>query len=312
MLLKIAKTTALVALTICSLNANDFNAQAEKDRVALIKYFEAKFEDPLKNRNTFFPYSTDEELKNNIIGGLKHQDFALGNYAFSKNGKVSYEEIKEFPPYEEFVEAGEELYGKAFTNGKSFKDCFPEPATAGSAYPYFDEKRKEVMTLTVAINECLVANGEKEWKTSKGNMAVLQSYFASQAKAEGKMIDVKINSADAAIAYERGKEYYYTQRGYLSLNCAECHVQGAAQRVRNESLSQLLGQVTHFPVYRLKWGASDKNNNGLGTLERRMSGCIKDQGQVPPKDDSQEMKELLFFMSYMSNGLKIDGPDIRK
>ncbi len=312
MLLKIAKATVLVALSTCVLSAKSFDTQAEKDRLALVKYFEAKFENPLKNRSTFFPYSTDDELKNNIIGGLKHEDFALGNYAFSKNGKVSYEEIKEFPPYEEFVEAGEELYGKKFKNGKSFKDCFSDPVVAGSSYPYFDEKRKEVVTLTLAINECLEANGEKKWKTSKGKMAVLQAYFAQEAQDAEKVMDVKIKSADAAAAYERGKEYYYTQRGYLGLSCAECHVQGAAQRVRNESLSQLLGQTTHFPVYRLKWGAKDKNNNGLGTLERRMSGCIKDQGQVPPKNTSKQMRDLLFFMSYMSNGMKIDGPDIRK
>ena len=43
-----------------------------------------------------------------------------------------------------------------------------------------------------------------------------------------------------------------------------------------------------------------------------MSGCVKDQGQVPPKDNSQTMKELLYFMSYMSNGMNVDGPDIRK
>ncbi len=49
--------------------------KAEKDRIALVKYFEAKFEDPLKNRNTFFPYSTDEELENNIISGLKKDRF---------------------------------------------------------------------------------------------------------------------------------------------------------------------------------------------------------------------------------------------
>lgn len=312
MLSRIAKTTALVALSVCTLNAADYNAQAEKDRLALIKYFEDKFEDPLKNRNTFFPYSTDDELKNNIIGGLKHQDFATGNYAFSRNGKASYDEIKEFPPTEEFVEAGEALYEEKFANGKSFASCFPNAAEAGSKYPYFDEKRDEVITLTVAINECRTSNGEKKWKTSKGKMANLQAFFAQSAQDEEKMVDVKIASKAAAEAYERGKEYYYTQRGYLKLNCAECHVQGAAQRVRNESLSQLLGQTTHFPVYRLKWAAADKNNNGLGTLERRMGGCIKDQGQNPPKADSKEMRELLYFMSYMSNGMKIDGPDIRK
>jgi len=312
MLLKIAKTTILVALTACTLNAAEFNAQAEKDRLALIKYFEAKFENPLKNRNTFFPYSTDDELENNIMSGLKFQDFSKGNYSFSKNGRMSYDEINEFPPHEEFVEHGEELYSKPFANGKSFEDCFPNPAEAGSMYPYFDEEKKDVMTLTVAINQCLTSNGEKAWNPSKGNIAHLEAYFVQEAQDAEKKIDVKINSKEAQEAYNRGKEYYYTQRGYLNLSCAECHVQGAGQRVRNESLSPFLGQVTHFPVYRLKWGAADANNDGLGTLERRMSGCIKDQGQVPPKYDAKEMKDLLFFMAYMSNGMKIDGPDIRK
>ncbi len=311
MLLKIAKTTVLVALTACALNASDFNAQAEKDRLALIKYFEAKFENPEKNRNTFFPYSTDDELKNNIMGGLKHQDFALGNYAFSKNGRASYDEIKEFPPTEEWIEAGEELYNKKFANGKSFANCFPNPAETGAMYPMFDEKRKEVITSTLAINECLTSNGENKWKTTKGKLAHLQSFFAASATEEEKVVNVKIESADAAAAYENGKKYYYAQRGYLKLNCASCHVQGAGQRVRNESLSQLLGQTTHFPVYRLKWGAKNPAD-GLGTLERRMSGCIKDEGQVPPKNTSKEMKDLLYFMAYMSNGMKFDGPDFRK
>ena len=312
MLSTMVKTLACVALAATALTASDYNAQAEKDRIALIKYFEAKFEDPLKQRNNFFPYSTDEELKNNILGGLKHEDFAKGNYAFSKNGKISYEEIKEMPPYEEFVEAGEELYNKKFANGKSFANCFADPVKAGSMYPMFDEKRGEVVTLTVAINECLVANGEKKWKTSKGAMANLQAFFAQSAQDEEKVVNVQINSKAAQAAYERGKEYYYSQRGYFKFSCASCHVQGTGQRVRNESLSQLLGHTTHFPVYRLKWGAKDKNNNGLGTLERRMAGCVKDQGQNPPKAESKEMRELLYFMSYMSNGMKFDGPDIRK
>ena len=311
MFLKIAKTTALIALTATALNAAEYNAQAEKDRLALIKYFEAKFDNPEKNRNTFFPYSTDDELKNNIMGGIKHKDFALGNYAFSKNGRASYDEIKEMPPYEEFVEAGEELYGTKFANGKSFANCFPNPAIGGD-YPYFDDKKNEVVTLGVAINQCLKDNGEKPWKMTKGKMAHLQAYFSYATLDEEKPVNIKINSKAAAEAYERGKEFYYSQRGYLKLSCATCHVQGAAQRVRNESLSQLLGHTTHFPVYRLKWGAKDKNSDGLGTLERRMAGCIKDQGQNPPKASSKTMKELLYFMSYMSNGMPVDGPDIRK
>lgn len=304
MLIKLAKTTALVAVASCTLNAADFNAQAEKDRVELVKYFEAKFADPHANKATFFPHSTDDELKNNFEKGLKHDDFNIGSYAYAKDAKKTYEPLKEFPPYEFNVETGEGLYTTAFANGKTFADCGINP-TDGDKYPHYSEERAQVVTLTQAINECRTSNGEKAWSTTKGEMADLQAYINYATMEEDKVVNVEINSQAAADAYERGKAYYYTQRGYLNLSCAECHVQGTGQRVRNEKLSPLLGSVTHFPVYRLKW-------QGMGTLERRMSGCVKDQGQVPPGNTSDEMKELLFFMSYMSNGMKIDGPDIRK
>jgi len=303
MLLKIVKISALVSLTACTLIAGNFDTQAEKDRQALIAYMEAKFKDADKNRG-FFPYSSDDELKNNFPKNIKHKDFALGSYAYNSRGKSQYDDIKEMPPYEDAVDEGEELYGKSFANGKSFKSCFPKTDIAGD-YPYFDEKKGEVVTLTAAINDCLTANGEKKWNEKKGNMAKLQAYFAFQSQEAGKKLHIQINSQSAADAYERGKKEYYSQRGYLKLSCATCHVQGAGQRVRAEYMSPLLGQVTHFPVFRLKW-------NSLGTLERRMSGCNKDQGENPHKPNSKWMKELLYFMAYMSNGMAVDGPDIRK
>jgi sulfur-oxidizing protein SoxA len=310
MLKTLTKISAIVALATCAVNAGEFNAQAEKDRLALVKYLETKF-DGIDNKHNHFPYSTEEELTNNFPQKVVHEDFRLGSYSFNAIGKSTYDEVKDMPPYEEFVEAGEELYNKPFANGKSFKDCFPDPA-AQNVYPKFDTQRGEVVSLTQLINECRVENGEKKWKTSKGAMANLEAYFSYSAQEAEKKVDIAIPSADAAAAYERGKEYYYSQRGYLKLSCANCHVQGAGQRVRNEYMSPLLGHTTHFPTFRLKWSAKDKNGNGLGTLERRMSGCIKDQGQNPPKATSKEMKELLYFMSYMSNGMPVDGPDIRK
>ncbi|WP_419769202.1 MAG: sulfur oxidation c-type cytochrome SoxA [Candidatus Marinarcus sp.] len=304
MLSKIVKAVALVALTSCALNAGDYNAQAEKDRLALVKYIEAKFKDPVKNQAQFFPYTTKEELATDYAKNLKFDDFNLGSYAFAKDAKEQYEAIKEMPPYEDAIDEGEALYHKKFANGNSFETCFPDVTISGE-YPKFDEKRKAVISITSAINECLVANGEKAWNTKKGHMASLEAYFASQTTEAGKKMDIKIPSKEAANAYEAGKQYYYSQRGYLKLSCASCHIQGAGQRVRNEKLSPLLGQVTQFPVHRLKWGS-------LGTLERRISGCIVDEGQVPPKDNSEEMHNLLYFLAYMSNGMAVDGPDIRK
>ncbi len=303
MIRSIAKVSALGLLAISILGAGGFNEQAEKDRKALIEYMQKKFSDPLKNRASQFPYSTDKELKENIKGGLKFEDFRLGSYAFNKSGKEQYDEIAEMPPYEDAVDEGEELYNKKFKNGKSFKECFPKPDIAGD-YPMYDAK-KGVVTLSSAINDCLKANGEKPWNMKKGKMAKLEAYFAYQSKEAGKKFNIKIDSKEAQEAYERGKKEYYSQRGYLKLSCASCHVQGAGKRVRAEYMSPLLGQVTHFPVYRLKW-------EDLGTLERRMVGCNKDQGENPHKANSKWMKELLYFMAYMSNGMPVDGPDIRK
>jgi len=301
--MKIKTVASLLVLGTLLLNASDFDAQAKKDGKALQEYFEKKFADR-KNANIYFPYSTKKELDENFKWGIKGYDFRLGSYAFNKSGKAQYDEINEMPPYEDNIDAGKELYENTkFKNGKSFKSCFPNPAIAGD-YPKF-VKGYGVQTLTVAINECLKANGEKPWNMKKGKMANLQAYFAAVSKEKGKKVNIVIDSKEAQEAYERGKKEYYSQRGYLKLSCASCHVQGAGQRVRNEYMSPLLGQVTHFPVYRLKW-------EDLGTLERRLEGCNKDQGENPHKPGSKWMNELAYFMAYMSNGMPVDGPDIRK
>lgn len=301
---KFVKVSLFLSLIFNVSFANEFNKGAEHDRLEMIKFFEEKFKDPVKNKAKFFPYFTEEELASKYDKDLKHLDFNIGSYAYSKDARSQYEALKEMPPYEDAIEKGEELYTKKFANGNSLQTCFPDLTVAGT-FPYFDEKKKEVITLTKAVNDCLRANGEKEWNTKKGSMAEFQAYFVNESKEAEKNFDIKINSKEAKEAYERGKEYYYSQRGYLKLSCATCHVQGAGQRVRNEVLSPLLGQVTHFPVYRLKW-------EEIGTVERRLSGCIVDQGQVPPKDESKEMAELLYFLAYISNGMPVYGPDIRK
>ncbi len=294
----IIKTSVVLVIGTTMINAGSFNTQAEKDRKALVSYFMKKFSNPAKNK-TLFPYANSKDFEN-LMPVKKVEDFRLGSYAYNKEGRSQYDEINEMPPYEDNVDAGEELYNKT----KGIKQCFPDPTIAGE-YPKFDQKKGKVVTISVAIDNCLKANGQKPWKMTKGKIADLEAYFASKTKEAGKKVHITIPSKEAAEAYERGKKIYYSQRGYLKLSCATCHVQGAGNRVRREVLSPLLGHTTHFPVYRLKW-------QGLGTLERRIKGCEKNQGENPHKPGSQWMSEMLYFMAYMSNGLPVDGPDIRK
>ncbi len=299
---KIVKTSIFIVVSATILAAGSFNAQAEKDRLALQHYMLAKFKNPVANRAEYFPYMPLHILKTQYAKNLKLSDFLLGSYAYDLEARKQYTELNEFPPYVFNVSHGEKLYSTKFKNGKSFKNCFPNPAIKGN-YPYFDTKKGEVVTIGLAINECRIKNGEKPWKYGKGKLADLDGYFAF--KSRGQVLNVTIPNAAAEKAYNAGKKYYYSQRGSLKMSCATCHVQGAGNKLRAESLSPLLGQYNHFPVYRLKWQA-------LGTLQRRFKGCNKNQGEQPQKLQSKDYRDLEYFLAYMSNGLKLDGPDIRK
>ena len=75
--------------------------------------------------------------------------------------------------------------------------------------------------------------------------------------------------------------------------------------LRSELLGPALGQPTHFPIYRSKWG-------NMGTLHRRYSGCNKQVRAKPFKNQSDEYRALEYFHTYMSNGIEANGPGARK
>ncbi|HHJ19273.1 MAG TPA: sulfur oxidation c-type cytochrome SoxA [Gammaproteobacteria bacterium] len=232
-------------------------------------------------------------------------DFVNGVYALDKASREQWEAIEEFPPYEIDIDKGEEMWNKAFANGKTYASCLGDDASKVKAkYPHFDTKKGEVVTLEGDINACRVSNGEKPLGWKKGKIAALSAYLAYQAR--GQKIDVKIpDDPKALAAYERGKHHFYAKRGQLNMACADCHVYYAGSRIRADILSPALGHVSHFPVYRSKWG-------GLGTLHRRYGGCNKQVRAKPFKAQSAEYKALEYFHTYMSNGLEFNGPGARK
>jgi sulfur-oxidizing protein SoxA len=75
--------------------------------------------------------------------------------------------------------------------------------------------------------------------------------------------------------------------------------------IRADKLSPALGQPTHFPVYRSKWGE-------MGTLHRRYVGCNRNIRAKPFKPQSDEYRALEYFHTYMSNGIAVNGPGARK
>ena len=233
------------------------------------------------------------------------EEYANGVYSIDMESRKQWQAIEEFPPYEISLDEGKELFNTPFRNGKTYASCFENGGVGiKNKYPYFNQKTGKVHTLAYDINKCRESNGAKAYKYKKGRLASILAYMAYTTR--GKLIDVKIPSDPRALeAYEKGKAFFYARRGQLNMSCAHCHVDNAGNRLRAEILSPSLGQVSHFPVYRSKWGE-------MGTLNRRFVGCNKQVRAKPFPAQSEEYRNLEYFLTYMSNGLHWNGPGMRR
>ena len=256
-------------------------ASPEEDREIFTKHFQSRF------------------------SNVPLQEFANGAYAYDTVGRESWEAIEEFPPYEIAIDDGQAMWEKPFANGKTYKDCFADGPAIAHKFPHWDKEQGMVMTLPLALNQCRKANGEKPLKYKKGSINNIVAYISFESRGNKTQVVVPENDAGAMAAYEDGKKFFYTRRGQLNFSCATCHVQNAGNQIRSEILSPALGQTTHFPVYRSKWGT-------VGTLHRRFTGCNKQVRAKPFKAQGKEYRNLEYFLTYMSNGLELNGPGARK
>jgi sulfur-oxidizing protein SoxA len=258
----------------------------------------AETPDPVADATAFRDYFTRKFPK------VKLEDFVNGPYSMNEDMHRQWEEKEQFPPYEFALEAGKEMFAKPFRNGKTFADCFANGGIGvRQTYPVFDEKEGKVMTLELALNRCREANGEAPYSYVKDEMASLTAYMAFTSR--GKPMDIKIPADPRALeAFQEGKRYFYTRRGQLNFSCATCHVQSPGQRIRAEVLAPALGILNAMPIYRSEW-------SGMGTTSRRFTTCNSQIRGVPLEPQSDEYRNLEYYLSYVSNGLPISGPGAR-
>jgi sulfur-oxidizing protein SoxA len=256
-------------------------AGPEEDREAFRNYYQSRFPD------------------------VALEEYVNGIYALDENARQQWMEIEEFPPYVFSIEQGEDLLGTSFANGKSYADCFENGGIGiRQNYPQFDQEHGEVITLELAINQCRERNDEALYSYDSAEMLSLSSYMAYTSRVN--IFNILISDDPRALAaYERGKQFYYSKRGQLNMACSDCHVRAVGSYVRADHLGPSLGHPTHFPVYRSKHGR-------LISLHSRFYGCIRDVRARPFDQQSLEYRELEYFLSYMSNGLQINGPGARK
>jgi len=223
--------------------------------------------------------------------------------AMNPEAKEQYDSMMEFPPYAADVRQGGVQWETPFRNGNKFSSCFKYGGVNAAAnYPYFDDKAGRVITFENAINDCLKINDEKEIKYGSREMALLTAY--AKSLSDNARVNIKVKSAGALAAYEKGKQFYYQRQGQLNFSCATCHVDNAGKFTRSEQLSMMIGQASHWPEFRA--------GTEPVTLQARFIGCQKNTRVEPKEANSPEYNNLEYFMTYMSNSMKMLTPVFRK
>ncbi len=229
-----------------------------------------------------------------------HKD---GAYALDQAKREQWLEMEDFPPYEIAVDEGELLYARAFDNGESYAACFDQGGSGiKQNYPYFDIERSEVITLEMALNLCREKHGEAPLDYAGELMGNLTAYMAYTSRGNKFAITVP---PEGLSAYEAGKQFFYERRGQLNFACSSCHLQSAGGMLRAEILSASIGHATHWPTYRFKW-------EQIGGLHKRFIECNEQVGAEGLAQQSPAYRNLEYFLTYMNNGMTLNGPASRK
>ncbi len=203
------------------------------------------------------------------------------------------------------VEYAHDLWDAAAgSSGKSCADCHGDVAESmkglRAGLPKWNAEAGEPWTLEDYINWSIKEHqGADPWKWESEEMLAMTSLIALQSR--GMPVDVQTDGPMAEW-FEKGKELYYTRVGQLDMSCSNCHEDNYGKMIRADHLSQ--GMINGFPTYRFKW-------QGIGSIHRRFSGCMKNIRATPFKRGSDEFTALELYVAWRGEGLSVESPAVR-
>ena len=92
------------------------------------------------------------------------------------------------------------------------------------------------------------------------------------------------------------------RQGQLNLACANCHDDNWDKRLAGSAITQ--GHPTGYPIYRLEWQT-------LGSLQRRLRGCITGIRAQAYDYGAPELVELELYLMSRAKGMPIETPAVR-
>jgi sulfur-oxidizing protein SoxA len=203
-----------------------------------------------------------------------------------------------------WVLEGEALWSRAAgTSAKACADCHGDAARTmrgvAMRYPRFDAALGRPLDLGERIAQCRVRQGAPSPVVESAERLALHAYVAHQSRG---MPIVPDQDPRLAPFRERGRQLYGQRLGALNLACTQCHDALAGGRLGGSVIPQ--GHPTGYPIYRLEW-------QGLGSLQRRLRGCLSGVRAEPFAAGATEWVELELFLMQRARGMALETPAVR-
>lgn len=204
-------------------------------------------------------------------------------------------------PGQLFVAEGQALWSTPGANGRRCADCHAQPPSVAPNYPVFDATTGRPLTLAARIQHCRQTHlGEPPVGANTSDhppVLALQAWLSDRSQGLPVTPDPRLQPWA-----ERGQRLWQQRFGQLNLACAQCHDARAGQRLGGAVIPQ--AHPTGYPLYRLEW-------QGLGSLQRRMQGCLSGVRAQPYAPDADEWLALEAWLMQRAAGMPWEGVALR-
>ena len=204
-----------------------------------------------------------------------------------------------------WVQDGEQLWrSPAGTSGKRCADCHGEAprsmAGVAARYPAWDVASGGALNLAGRINACRQRQQQATpLPAEHADLLALSAYVGLHSRGQALRPP---DDARLAPLRQQGQLLWQQRFGQLNLACLHCHDQRAGQRLGGATIPQ--GHATGYPAYRLEW-------QGLGSLQRRLRGCITGVRAEPWAADAPEWLALEAWLAQRAAGMAVETPAVR-
>jgi L-cysteine S-thiosulfotransferase len=240
-----------------------------------------------------------------LFAGEIPQGQRRSGYSFMSTETKSIQDDDTANPGMLWVLDGEALWKKKQgAADKACADCHGDAAGsmkgAAARYPALDKELGRPVTLEQRINlERARHQKAGPLPYESHDLLALTAFIAKQSR--GVAISAG-DDPDLASFIAKGRELFMRREGQLNLACTSCHDDNWDKHLAGSAVTQ--GQPTGYPEYRLEWQT-------LGSLERRLRGCITGVRAQTYDFGAPELVELELYLMTRAKGMTMESPAVR-